>query len=82
MDLAAEEIPHPGYLRPMAHCTSCGRDDEDTVAVHRVYLVLPPGAPADPDAIEDTAEPVIDADDEQWCASCRDHFPHVVVGPA
>ncbi len=63
----------------MATCTSCGRDGEDTVTVHRVYLVLPEGAAVDPRTLQDTAEPVVDDDLEQWCATCCDQFPHVPV---
>ncbi len=61
----------------MATCTSCGRDDEETVPVHRVYLVLPDGAPTDPQSIEDLASTTVDDEDEDWCATCCDQYPHV-----
>lgn len=62
----------------MSTCTSCGRDDEDTVAVRRVYLVLPDGAPTDPGSIEELAEATVVDEDEDWCATCRDQYPHVL----
>lgn len=45
--------------------------------VRRVYLILPEGAPTDPTSIEDLADPSIDPEDEDWCATCREQFPHV-----
>ena len=64
----------------MATCTSCGRDNEETVGVRRIYLVLPEGSPTDPRTIEEEAEPVVTDEEEQWCATCRDQFPHVPTG--
>jgi hypothetical protein len=64
----------------MGTCDSCGRDDEETVAVRRVYLVLPEGVTADPVTLEEQARPVTLDTDEQWCATCRDQFPHAAAG--
>ena len=64
----------------MATCDSCGRDDEETEPVRRVYLVLPEGVPADPATLGEQARPVPQDTDEQWCATCRDQFPHTVPG--
>jgi len=64
----------------MGTCGSCGRDGEATVTVRRVYLVPTAADPGDPTSPDERAEPVIVDGDEEWCASCRDHFPHVVVG--
>jgi len=48
------------------------------VAVRRVYLVLPDGAPTDPGSIEELAEATVVDEDEDWCATCRDQYPHVL----
>ena len=60
----------------MPTCTSCGRA-EDTVAVRRVYLVLPDGAATDLLSSEELGEPTVLDEDEDWCATCCDQFPHV-----
>jgi hypothetical protein len=53
------------------HCDSCGRDDEETLTVHRVYVT--------PEAW-DTEEKVEILDEvEQWCFACRSHYPHQEV---
>jgi hypothetical protein len=69
------------YGAAMATCTSCGRTDEDTVPVRRVYLVLPDGAPTDPQSIEELAETQVVDEDEAWCATCCDQYPHVRLDP-
>lgn len=61
----------------MATCTSCGRSDEATTPVHRVYLVLPDGAPTDPSSIEHLARTEVLDDDEDWCSTCCEQYPHV-----
>ena len=64
----------------MGTCDSCGRENEETVAVRRVYLILPEGTPpGDPDTLQERAEPRPEDESERWCASCRDHFPHLLV---
>lgn len=64
----------------MGTCDSCGRENEETVTVRRVYLILPEGAAqGDPDTLHERAEPRPQDESEQWCASCRDHFPHLLV---
>jgi formylglycine-generating enzyme required for sulfatase activity len=51
-----------------ATCDSCGRDDEDVFAVHRVYVTP---------ATWETAGSVRRLDTvEQWCFACRAHYPH------
>jgi hypothetical protein len=65
----------------MGTCESCGRTDEVTEKVQRIYLAAPE---ANADAAPDwsTADPEATAmpgDIEQWCASCRATFPHVVI---
>jgi hypothetical protein len=51
-------------------CESCAREDDDLVAVHRVYLSPdtpgPDGTPA--------ASTMVDV--ELWCFSCRSMYPH------
>ena len=52
-------------------CESCGREDEDTEPVHRVYVT--------PESW-DTEEKVEVVDEvEQWCFVCRTHYPHQPV---
>jgi hypothetical protein len=63
----------------VATCESCGRDGEDTEAVHRVYLVLPDGAPTDAATIDELASTTVLDEVERWCATCRDQFPHVAA---
>jgi len=71
----------------MGTCESCGRTGEVTEKVQRIYLA-PPGADAGeaPDwsaaaseARADSDATAIPGDIEQWCASCRATFPHVVI---
>jgi hypothetical protein len=66
-DPRGASAPDPG------HCDSCGRDDEDDViAVHRVYVT--------PESW-DTQERIEVVDEiEHWCFVCRSHYPHQVVG--
>lgn len=65
----------------MAICTSCGRIDEETLAVRRVYIVPPDGTPTDQQSVEELGEPTVLDEDEQWCATCREQFPHVASDP-
>lgn len=52
-------------------CESCGRTDEDTLAVRRVYVT--------PESW-DTEEKIEVMDEvERWCFSCRTHYPHEEV---
>ncbi len=49
-------------------CDSCGRDDEPTTEVRRIYITP---------AAWDTEEKVTKAaDTEAWCDVCRTHYPH------
>jgi hypothetical protein len=49
-------------------CESCGRDNEQTVAVRRVYLT--PASWDHEEHVEVVAVP------EAWCEVCREHYPH------
>jgi hypothetical protein len=53
-------------------CENCARDDDELVAVRRVYLT-----PASWDS--EGSETVVE-DVEWWCFSCRSQYPHRVVG--
>lgn len=64
----------------MGTCESCGREGEETVAVRRVYLVPPDPTAGSPEELEAAAEPRAVDPPEQWCASCREHYPHQPVG--
>ena len=55
----------------MTTCTSCGRDDEETVP--------PEGVAADAASLGALPEPVAVDEVEHWCATCRDQFPHVAA---
>jgi hypothetical protein len=49
-------------------CDSCGREDSELVAVHRVYVV--------PESWDTPGSEKVLAEVEQWCFSCRTHYPH------
>jgi hypothetical protein len=53
------------------HCESCGRDDEEVVSVHRVYVT--------PETWDTEGKIDVLDEVEQWCFSCRSHYPHQVV---
>jgi len=52
-------------------CTSCGRDDEDLVAVRRKYVTP---ASWDMDGDEKVLPEI-----EHWCIPCATHYPHELV---
>ncbi len=52
-------------------CDNCAREDDDLVAVHRLYVV--PEAWDTPGSVTRLAEP------EVWCFSCRSQYPHEVA---
>ena len=52
-------------------CENCARDDEDLIAVRRVYVV--PESWDTPGSSQTLPEP------ELWCFSCRSVYPHEVV---
>ncbi len=58
----------------MGTCESCGRTDEVTEKVQRIYL-----SPTEAEAEAGAEAPGVPGDIEQWCASCRATFPHVVI---
>jgi hypothetical protein len=51
----------------MKVCESCGADDDDLVAVRRIYVT--------PESW-DTEGKLEVADVERWCFVCRTHYPH------
>lgn len=51
-----------------ATCDSCGREETELVAVHRVYVV--------PESWDTPGSEKTLTDVEQWCFSCRTHYPH------
>jgi hypothetical protein len=53
-------------------CDSCGQPAEDLAEVHRAYLT--------PDADGRLVLGEVADDAEQWCGSCRSHYPHVPAG--
>jgi hypothetical protein len=68
--------PGQRYRAAMGTCDSCGREDEETELVRRVYLVVPDEGTGDPMTLEERAQAVPVDEDERWCASCRETFPH------
>ena len=49
-------------------CESCGRDEDDLVEVHRVYVTPETwDQPGKADVVDET---------ERWCFVCRTHYPH------
>jgi len=58
----------------MGICESCGRDDEDVAAVHRMYVT--------PEAWDTPGTEKVLDEVEHWCFACRSHYPHVVVTEA
>jgi len=49
-------------------CDSCGRDDEEVVAVHRVYVT--------PESWDTEGKTEVVDEVERWCFVCRTHYPH------
>jgi hypothetical protein len=55
-----------------SRCESCGRDDEEVIAVHRVYVT--------PETWDTEGKVEVMHEVEQWCFVCRSHYPHQEVG--
>ena len=55
----------------LGRCESCGREDEDVVAVHRVYVT--------PETWDTEGKVDVVDEVEQWCFVCRSHYPHQEV---
>lgn len=53
-------------------CDSCARDDEELVAVRRVYVT--------PAAWDQVGTRRVEDEVEHWCFPCRSHYPHEEVG--
>jgi len=53
------------------HCESCGRDDEEVVSVHRVYVT--------PETWDTEGKVDVLDEVEKWCFACRSHYPHQEV---
>ncbi|HUQ40493.1 MAG TPA: hypothetical protein VM030_10090 [Acidimicrobiales bacterium] len=49
-------------------CDNCARDDDEVVAVHRVYVV--------PEAWDTPGSSTTLEETEHWCFSCRTMYPH------
>ena len=52
-------------------CDSCGRDDEQVTAVHRMYVTPPAWDTAGSERVLDETE--------RWCFACLTHYPHVLA---
>ncbi|HZD66100.1 MAG TPA: hypothetical protein VE152_08385 [Acidimicrobiales bacterium] len=53
-------------------CDNCTREDDDLVAVNRVYVT--------PETWEGAGSTTRLDQIEHWCFSCRSMYPHEVVG--
>ena len=66
--------PEPAHEATVAsgpvigRCDSCGRDDEELTAVHRIY--------ATPESWEAPATVQRLDEVEHWCFACLSHYPH------
>jgi len=49
-------------------CESCAREDEDLIAVRRIYLT--------PDTWDTTGSSTVVPGVELWCFPCRTMYPH------
>jgi len=49
-------------------CENCAREDDDLVAVHRVYVI--------PESWDTPGSTQRLDDVEVWCFSCRSQYPH------
>jgi len=52
-------------------CDNCAREDDELVAVHRVYVT--------PESWETQRSSTTVEDVERWCFSCRSMYPHEVI---
>ena len=57
---------------PSGRCDSCGRDEDDLVEVHRVYVT--------PETWDTEGKVEVVDEVERWCFVCRSHYPHQPVG--
>ena len=55
----------------MIGCESCGRADETTVAVRRVYVT--------PESWDQEGSVEVQPEVEHWCWVCQAHYPHEPV---
>jgi hypothetical protein len=53
-------------------CDSCGRDADEVLAVHRLYVT--PGSWDTPAGVRRLEEV------ERWCVSCASQYPHEPAG--
>ena len=54
-----------------SRCESCGRDDEPTTQVRRLYVT--------PEAWDTPGSTKVVEDVEHWCFVCLSHYPHELV---
>ncbi|MGK2947933.1 MAG: hypothetical protein ACSLFP_05120 [Acidimicrobiales bacterium] len=52
-------------------CDSCGDDDVEVVALHRLYVT--------PEAWDQEEKVEMVQEVERWCSVCRTHYPHALV---
>jgi hypothetical protein len=69
---AVERPVHPAD--EIGTCQSCARDDDDLVAVRRVYLV--------PESWDTQASATTLDEVELWCFACRSMYPHELAEQA
>jgi hypothetical protein len=57
----------PG-VEDVGHCDSCGSDEVEVVAVHRIYVT--------PEAWDTEGKVEVQDEVERWCFPCRTSYPH------
>ncbi|MCU1496495.1 MAG: hypothetical protein JWM47_448 [Acidimicrobiales bacterium] len=58
----------------VGHCDSCGSDEVEVVAVHRIYVT--------PEAWDTEGKVEVVDEVERWCFPCRTSYPHEVLDEA
>jgi hypothetical protein len=55
-------------VEKVGHCDSCGSDEVEVVAVHRIYVT--------PEAWDTEGKVEVVDEVERWCFPCRTSYPH------
>jgi hypothetical protein len=58
-------------MSDQGRCDSCGDEDVEVVALHRLYVT--------PEAWDQEEKVEVVDDVERWCSVCRTHYPHALL---